>query len=64
MIYVEYARKVLLSDVLSTLILQNEEPFKYDHPRLPFDEGDADADSCVAYKFVSLIFLRVFLSAW
>lgn len=31
---------------------QNEEPFKYDNPRLPFDEGDTDADSCVAYKSV------------
>ncbi|VDN60024.1 unnamed protein product [Dracunculus medinensis] len=35
------------------VLKRNEEPFKYDHPRLPFDEGEADADSCVAYKYRS-----------
>uniref|UniRef100_A0A915Q339 Eukaryotic translation initiation factor 3 subunit D n=1 Tax=Setaria digitata TaxID=48799 RepID=A0A915Q339_9BILA len=35
------------------VLKRNEEPFKYDNPRLPFDEGDTDADSCVAYKYRS-----------
>ncbi|VDM38565.1 unnamed protein product [Toxocara canis] len=35
------------------VLKRNEEPFKYDHPRLPFDEGETDADSCVAYKYRS-----------
>uniref|UniRef100_A0A0M3JXP7 Eukaryotic translation initiation factor 3 subunit D n=1 Tax=Anisakis simplex TaxID=6269 RepID=A0A0M3JXP7_ANISI len=35
------------------VLKRNEEPFKYDHPRLPFDEGDTDTDSCVAYKYRS-----------
>lgn len=33
------------------VLKRNEDPFKYDHPRLPFDDGEADADSCVAYKY-------------
>ncbi|OZC07570.1 eukaryotic translation initiation factor 3 subunit D family protein [Onchocerca flexuosa] len=33
------------------VLKRNEEPFKYDNPRLPFDEGDTDTDSCVAYKY-------------
>ncbi|MFH4973501.1 hypothetical protein AB6A40_000210 [Gnathostoma spinigerum] len=33
------------------VLKRNEEPFKYENPNLPFEEGDADSDPCVAYKY-------------
>lgn len=33
------------------VLKRSEEPFKYENPRLPFDESETDADSCVAYKY-------------
>ncbi|KHN88178.1 Eukaryotic translation initiation factor 3 subunit D [Toxocara canis] len=36
-----------------TVLKRNDEPFKFDSPTLPFDEEEADMDSCVAYKYRS-----------
>uniref|UniRef100_A0A0N5AJ04 Eukaryotic translation initiation factor 3 subunit D n=1 Tax=Syphacia muris TaxID=451379 RepID=A0A0N5AJ04_9BILA len=32
------------------VLKRNEEPFRYENPRIPFDEGE-DGDSCMAYKY-------------